>query len=345
MLFGTGFAPLKATPVEVIRKPRTVSRKVVVAAVSIAAVGIGVAVISHDRSVTLHGALIRKSDDPSAETPLSDVQVTATDGSLIVHTKSNSAGAFAVTVRRSVIRRHPLELDFRRRGYEPAHIFDPVGDRLYVVNMVPVPEATPVSPEHPSVKIGNVSIRYTLKTEATVDVGSGVKTFQVVNMGNVPCKKRRPCSPDGKWKASLGSASIDAGPEIEFRDGRVSCIAGPCPFTKIQKDDFSHGGRIIGVTILNWSDTATFLLQAEAVRHVRNDNTRTSYPVSFGRTISFSLPSSAEGTCIEAEVDGTPIVFPIVPNLSTGWADCVAQKEPDNNTLFRCELRPGYSFR
>jgi hypothetical protein len=99
------------------------------------------------------------------------------------------------------------------------------------------------------------------------------------------------------------------------------------------------------VTILNWSDTATFLLQAEAVRDVRNDNTRTSYPVIFGRTMSFSLPASAEGTCIEAEVDGTAIVFPIVPNLSTGWADCVTQKEQDNNTLFRCELRPGYAFR
>jgi hypothetical protein len=306
---------------------------------------VSITIAVKNRTVTLRGAVIRKSDDPLREAPIAGVEVDATDGTLVVHTKSDSTGAFAVTVRRSVIRRHPLTLTFRHPDYRPAQIFDPLGDRLYVVNMTSNPAPPTTEPDRPQTRIGNVVVRYTLKMGAVVDVGSGVKTFQVVNTGDVPCNGHRPCSPDGKWKAATVSASLDAGAENEFRDGRVSCIAGPCPFTKIERDNFSRGGRVIAVTIRNWSDTTTFLLQAEAVRHVLSDATRQSFPVVFGRTMSFSLPASAEGTCIEAEVDGAPIVFPVVPNLSLSWASCDVQSEPENNKLIRCELKPGYAFR
>jgi hypothetical protein len=306
---------------------------------------VSITIAVRNRSVTLRGAVVRKSDDPLRETPIAGVEIDATDGALLVHTKSDSTGAFAVTVRRSVIRRHPLTLSFRHSDYRPSQIFDPRGDRLYVVNMTPNPPPAAPASDQPQIRIGNVSVRYTLKMGAVVDVGSGVKTFEVVNTGDVPCNGHRPCSPDGKWKAAIASASLDAGPENEFRDGRVSCIAGPCPFTKIERDNFSRGGRVIAVTIRNWSDTTTFLLQAEAVRHVLSDATRKSYPVVFGRTMNFSLPASAEGTCIEAEVDGAPIVFPIVPDLSLSWASCDIQSEPENNKLYRCELKPGYAFR
>lgn len=306
---------------------------------------ISVTVALKHQFVTLRGAVVRKSNDPIRETPLAGVQVTATDGSLIVNTRSDSTGAFAVRVQRSVIRRNPLTLNFRHPNYQPSSIFNPLGDRLYIVKMTPLPASPPPAPDHPPIRIGNVSVRYTVKTGVAVDVGSGVKTFEVVNKGDVPCNGHRPCSPDGKWKAAIASASLDAGPENEFRDGRVSCIAGPCPFTQIARDNFSHGGRVIGVTVLNWSDTTTFLLQAEAVRRTLTDATRTSYPVIFDRTMNFSLPASAEGTCIEAEVDGAQIVFPIVPNLSLSWANCDTQSEPENNKLYRCELNPGYVFR
>jgi hypothetical protein len=335
---------LEDTPVDLIHKKFVVSRKSVAAVALLVAAIASIAIAVKNRSVTLRGAVILKSDDPLRETPIAGVEVDAIDGSLIVHTKSDSTGAFAVTVRRSVIRRHPLTLSFRHPDYRPSQIFDPRGDRLYVVNMTPIPAPAPPGPDQPLIRIGNVSLRYTLKMGAVVDVGSGVKTFQVVNTGDVPCDGHRPCSPDGKWKAAIASASLDAGPENEFRDGRVSCIAGPCPFTKVERDNFSRGGRIIGVTIRNWSDTTTFLLQAEAVRHVLSDATRKSYPVVFGRTMNFSLPASAEGTCIEAEVDGAPIIFPIVPNLSLSWTSCDIQSEPENNKLFRCELKPGYVF-
>jgi len=265
------------------------------------------------------------------------------DGTLVLRTKSDNDGAFALTARRSMIRRRPLTLKIRHAGYLPYDIPDPAGDQLYVVQMIPAP--APQTPNQAEIRIGNLSVRYTLKTAASVDVGSGAKVFQVVNKGNVPCNRRKPCSPDGRWKASINAAQLDAGPENEFRNGRVSCIAGPCPFTRIEHDAFSRGGRVISVTVRDWSDTTTFLLQAEAVRHVVTDATRKTYPVIFARTLNFSLPAAAEGTCIEAEVDGTPIVFPIMPNVSPGWARCETQNETENSMLYRCELKPGYEFR
>ena len=69
-----------------------------------------------------------------------------------------------------------------------------------------------------------------------------------------------------KWKAAVGSISLDAGEGNEFRNARVSCIAGPCPFTKIESHNFSHDGRTLNVSALDWSDTATFLLEAEVDR-------------------------------------------------------------------------------
>jgi hypothetical protein len=298
-----------------------------------------------NRPVTLRGAIVRKSDQPARDVPVGGVQVTASDGSVVAAGKSDSSGAFALTLPRSVIRRKPMTLNFRHPDYVPYELSDAAGGRLYVVSMTPLPGPAPVKSSQPQIRIGNVSVRYTVKTGGVMDVGSGVKTFQVVNTGNVPCNGHAPCSPDGKWKAGIGGATLDAGPENVFRDGRVSCIAGPCPFTAIQHDNFSRGGRVISVSVLNWSDTTTFLLQAEAVREMLTDTIRKSYPVVYEDTMNFSLPASAEGTCIEAEVDGTPIVFPIVPNLSLSWANCETQAEPENNKLYRCELKPGYLFQ
>ena len=322
-----------------------ISKKTAAAILLSAAAIVLVAITWANRPVTIRGAVIRKSADVEREAPIAGVQVTANDGSVVASAKTDSTGAFAITIRRSVIRRNPPTLVFQHRAYEPSYVSDPTGNQIYVIRMTPVPAPAPAAPDQPAIRIGNVSVRYTVRTAAVMEVGSGVKTFEVVNKGGFPCNGQRPCSPDGKWKATVATASLDAGPQNEFREGRVSCIAGPCPFTKILRDNFSRGGRVISVTILNWSDTTTFLIQAEAVRNTLSDATRQAYPVIFERTMNFSLPASAEGTCIEAEVDGAPIVFPIVPNLSLSWANCAAQSEPENSKLYRCELKPGYAFR
>jgi hypothetical protein len=324
---------------------RTLIRTTGYVAVAIVAAILIARVVVRYRSVTIRGAVIRQSDDPNKETPVAGVRIEATEGSVLGSAITGPSGGFAISLQRSLIRRHSLTLTFRHPDFKPFNIFNPSGEPLYVVKLTPLHAPVSLDPGKPLIHISSIFLRYTVKIEATIEIGSGVKTFQVDNTANVPCNGHKPCSPDGKWKAAVVSTTLDAGPNNEFRNGRISCIAGPCPFTDIQRDDFSKGGRTIGVTVRDWSDTTTFLLQAEAVRRMITDTTRKSYPVIVDRTMDFSLPASAQGTCIEAEVDGTPIVFPIGPNLWLSWADCETQMEPENNRLYRCELKPGYAFR
>ncbi len=178
-----------------------------------------------------------------------------------------------------------------------------------------------------------------------VNVGSAVKTFEAVNAGNQPCKGHKPCSPDGKWKAAIGSAVIDAGNGNEFHNARVSCIAGPCPFTRIE-DDVTRAppSRTVKAAALDWSDTATFLLEAEVYRRIASDVLRKSYPIIFDRALTFTLPAGAEDLSIEAEINGAPIVFPLGPRLLLSWADCQLLVHKDQTKICRCELKPGFYF-
>jgi len=79
------------------------------------------------------------------------------------------------------------------------------------------------------------------------------------------------------------------------------------------------GSARFNISVLNWSDTVTFLVEAEVVHPMTSDMVRETYPVIFGRALNFSLPASAEGPSIEAEIQGDPIVFPLGPDLFLRW--------------------------
>jgi hypothetical protein len=177
-----------------------------------------------------------------------------------------------------------------------------------------------------------------------VNIGSAVKTFDVANTGNRPCEDHRPCSPDGRWAAALGTVTLDAGWGNEFRNARASCIAGPCPFTRIEDGNFGSPGRTLHVSALTWSDSATFLLEAEVYRPVVTDLMRETYPVIFSRVLTFALPAAAEGISIRADLDKTTIMFPLGPMLLLSWADCHLLVNKDQTKVYRCELKPGYRF-
>jgi len=296
--------------------------------------------------ITIKGAVLSEDPDPQKQLPIADVQITGMNGSgAMSSSKSDSSGFFSLTLRRGLRRRQPLTLRFRHADYQPLDLNEFVSDKLYIARMVPIHHATHVESGHPDVGIANVRVRYSTKATTEADVGSAVKTFEVVNTGNVLCKGHHPCSPNGKWKAALAEASLDAGEGNQFRNARVSCIAGPCPFTRIEFEDLSRGGRNINVSVRNWSDTTTFLMEAEVVHPMVSDLVRESYPVIFGRALNFSLPSSAEGPSIEAEVNGESIVFPLGPDLFLSWADCHVRVDTDQAKAYRCELKPGYRFR
>ena len=295
--------------------------------------------------ITIKGAVLSQDADPQKQLPIADVEITGTDGSTVRTAESDSSGFFSLTLRRGLRRRQPLTLHFRHPGYQPLDLNEFVSDQIYIARMVPISHETRVQSDRPEAAVSNVRVRYSVKTTTEADVGSAVKTFQVANKGDVPCKGRHPCSPDGKWKAALSSATLDAGEGNEFRNARVSCIAGPCPFSRVEFEDLSRGGRKVNVSVRNWSDTTTFLVEAEVVHPMVSDLVRESYPVIFGRALNFSLPPLAEGPSIEAEINGESIVFPLGPDLYLSWADCHVRVDKDQAKAYRCELKPGYRFK
>jgi hypothetical protein len=297
------------------------------------------------RPIYLKGAVLQQDPDPRKQSPITDVQVTAADRLSVAPAVSDFSGFFRLGLRRGVKRDQPITLEFRHPDFEPVDLPAVVSDKLYIVRMVPIHPDVEVESGRPDMIVSNVFVRYSIQTTADVNVGAGVTTFQVVNKANVPCNQQKPCSPDGRWKAAIGSASLDAGQGNIFEDARVSCIAGPCPFYKIESDNFSQGGQKIAVSVLAWSDTTTFLFQAEVFHQQISNIVRESYPVIFGQALNFSLPGAAEGTTLEAEVDGTNIVFPLGPSPLLSWAACNVRVGKDQSKSYRCELKPGYRFR
>jgi hypothetical protein len=322
-------------------KLATVIVLILVTAMAVAWYGVR---LKRRQPVSLRGAVIVQEADPRKELPIADVDITASNSLGVTHAKSDSSGFFSVTLSSGIRRRQPIALQFRHPDYLPLDIKEYVSDKLYVTRLVPIRREIRQEPNQQQVVVTNVLARYSVKSGTTVNVGSAVRTFQVVNMGNIPCKGQQPCSPDGKWKASVGGLTLDAGDNNEFRNVRASCIAGPCPFTKIENDAFLRGGRTISVSVRNWSDTTTFLVEAEVFHPMVGDIVRRSYPVIFGQALNFTLPGTAEGVSIEADLNGSTIIFPLGPHLILSWADCNARLTHDQAKVYRCELKPGYRF-
>lgn len=296
----------------------------------------------HRKPITLRGAVIVRDSDTKKELPIADVDITAGNGLGADATKSNALGFFSLKLPGAIRRGHTLTLRFRHPAYRPLDLTEYVSDKLYIARMVPLSQ--PVS-DQPVTKVGSLRVRYSIKAMTELNIGSAVKTFQIENTGNIPCQGQSLCSPDGKWKASIGSASLDAGADNEFRNARVSCIAGPCPFTKIDSDHFSEGGQTISVVARGWSDTTTFLLEAEVFHPMASEIVHESYPVVFGRALNFSLPASSEGVSVVADMDSKTIVFPLGPTLFLSWANCNVRANPDQTKVYRCELKRGYQFQ
>lgn len=325
-------------------------------AIAAAALGATVAVIriranwrrSPIEAIHITGAVLRENRDPRKQSPIANAEITATGSLFEVNAKSDASGLFQLSLRPGLRPREPIILKFEHNEYKPVEITTASEDRIYVVRMVPVlpeppGENEPVDTGKPLL-IKDVRVRYTVKNQTTMDVGSLAKQFEVVNTGNIPCAGHRPCSPDGKWKASTGSLSLHAEDENQFRNVRVTCIAGPCPFTKVTAGDLSRPSRVIGVSVLNWSDTASFLVEAEITRTAVTDTIRRSYPTIIGQTMTFSLPAAAEGPTVEANLNGEDIMFPLGPKLILSWATCNVEIAPGQNRTYRCELKPGYQF-
>jgi hypothetical protein len=295
------------------------------------------------KTISLQGAVLIDDADPRKQQPIAGVEVSAGDLAMS-EAKTDSSGLFVLKLRKPIRRGYAIVLNFRHLQYHPLVVNEFVGNKLYIVHLVPI--SAKVAPSNQrQTQVTNVRIRYTIKAMTDLNVGSAVKTFEIENKGDVPCQGQHPCSPDGRWKAADGSITLDAGAGNQFRNERASCIAGPCPFTRIVADQPSQGGRILTVSARNWSDTATFLLEAEVFRYMISQREHWSYPVIFGEGLSFTLPAAAESVSIEADLDGQTIIFPLGPTLFLSWASCDASSEVDRGRVYRCTPKPGYRFQ
>jgi len=326
----------------------TTARRVAIGAAIAAGLAVAALVLVIElrpTTVTLTGVVLHQDSDPRKQTPIADVKVTATEGEQTASGESSASGLFRIDLSEQRWRERTVTLTFRHAGYRPLQMQAALDGQLYVARMAPIaaPAATPVSLHEIGIK--DVRVRYAERTSSTVSVGSAAQTFTVANVGNVPCGGKPPCSPGGKWKAYEGGITIDAGAGQQFQNVRVSCIAGPCPFTTIENGAAPNPGRMITVKVLDWSDTVTFLVEAEVTRTAPSDAIREAYPAIFGRSMSFTLPATAEGPSIETDFGGADIVFPLGPALRLSWADCTLQVAPDQTKLYLCALKPGYVFQ
>lgn len=292
--------------------------------------------------VIVTGVVLVRNTDPSDQTPIADAEVRAATASGMATGKTDVSGLYHITLPpRS--RNEPIMLSFEHPGYLTMELTAPAGMPVVARMASSAPVETPVRKKAESV-IANPRIRYSVKSTSATNMGSVVEPFQVANTADVPCANQAPCSPDNKWKASMGSYSLDAGPGNEYQNIRLSCIAGPCPFTKIESEAQSEDGRRLKVNVLNWSDTVTYLLEAEVSQTRVIDVIRQSYPAIFGSTMNFTLPTGAEGPTIEAELNGNDIFFPLGPDLILTWANCTMKESTGQGQLYRCELKAGYRF-
>jgi hypothetical protein len=297
------------------------------------------------QATPITGAVIANNADPRKQTPIAGAEITAVSGFAKGEAKSDSQGYFRLTFHPSLAAGQSVSLKVVHPDFLPVEISEPPDDKLLVLRMMPAATDVPEDLNPRETLISDIRVRYTVKISATLNVGSISKTFEVANVGNVPCDHRPPCAPDGRWKASVGGVTLDAGEGNELREVRVSCIAGPCPFTRVGPNQTSPDGRVVKLTAENWSDTVTFLAEADVMRTRVNDTVRQSYPVAFGQTMNFTLPSTAQGASIEAEFDGSGIVFPLGPQLNLSWAVCDSKVDPQQGKLYRCQLKPGYRFK
>jgi hypothetical protein len=300
---------------------------------------------------TIQGAVIRRDTDTRRELPIANAMITATRGTTSLSTQSDASGYFKLSFPGVIWPGQVVNLTFQHADYEPLNVqilvrFRSTTRQLVLAALKPVAEQNaPESTGTPTV-VNNIRVRYTVNSQSEENIGSAVRTFQVTNTGNIPCRHQAPCSPDGYWKASMGSVELDAGAGNEFRDARASCIAGPCPFTRIDSSGFVNSGRVITARAIDWSDTATFVVEAEVFHTGIVSSVRETYPVEFGRALHFTVPPTQEGVSLEAELNGTPMVFPLGPDLYLSWATCSVRpsSEIQKAMTYQCELKPGYQF-
>ena len=136
--------------------------------------------------------MIRQNADSQKESPIADVQIQAATTLSAGDCKSDASGFFNLTLRPGIVPWDSVTIQFRHPEYLPLDLNVPAEDKLYVIRMVPIPAQNRTQPSTPDKLVANVSARYSIKATSAANIGNAVKTFQVINTGNVPCPTSSP---------------------------------------------------------------------------------------------------------------------------------------------------------
>ena len=334
--------------------PRRRRKVILVASLMLLATAL-LLVIRRDSGIaflTLQGVVLRQDKDLRGQQPIANVQMQLQLGTHTFSAHTDNQGYFRIPLHRVVLPGTRLLLTLAHPQYQPQQLPLVVGLRssrnaLRVLFMRENSSGNANTPSPTTeTQMTNLRVRYVENGSTATNIGSISRTFEIANQGNLPCKGHAPCSPDGKWKASVKNIRLDAGSGNEFQQIRISCIAGPCPFTRIDSSHDDKSGQILSAQVTNWSDTVTILVEAEVYHQSVSSAVHHLFPVIFGLTLNFTLPANEEGVSVEAEMNGTEMVFPLGPEGDMSWASCVERdsEAADQARVYHCELKPGYRF-
>ena len=190
----------------------------------------------------VEGAVMKDDIDPEKRYPLNGVQVIDSDtpGLALGPVTTQEDGSFKLKLRPDARSGQSIDLQFTAAGYQKKTANAAVGvDVNYTFYLWPsLPTVSLSSNQRRSVTATVVRVADTFAENQS-------KTFQIPNYGSVRCNGGGPCSPDGKWKASVVTSTLDAGLGNKFISCKVVCVAGPCPWTKVN----SHQWREIALSV------------------------------------------------------------------------------------------------
>src|SRR5580704_10200610 len=122
-----------------------------------AALGILMAVlivIHRQKPIVIKGAIIREDADPRKELPVADVEISEASG-LASGAKSDSSGFFSLALRPLLRRGRPITLEFRHPDYQPLTLNEFIGDKLYIIRLVPISHKTRADSDHTELVMRN----------------------------------------------------------------------------------------------------------------------------------------------------------------------------------------------
>src|SRR5258706_4017960 len=160
-----------------------ISRKTAILTVTIAALVLAAAVygISKARELKfIAGAVLRDDRDLGKQLPVAGVQVSIDEELSEGVAISDSSGFFRVKLRPGVHMGQMVTMRLRHPDYRAMNLSEYLQDRLYVIRIVPLNPSEDAGPDPPIV-ISDIRVRYATRSRLSVESGSALKTFEVVN--------------------------------------------------------------------------------------------------------------------------------------------------------------------